>query len=103
EIGCQGARSVSCDRLLTILESVTANTNVDTAPVDVWQQVRSVMAERGMSHRQFATATGSQLGGTAMVKDAPSRQRLGRIAALLDDADLEMYATNDILWDTVAA
>jgi replicative DNA helicase len=38
-----------------------------------------------------------------MWRHAPSRERLGRVAALLGDADLEMLATNDVLWDTVVS
>jgi replicative DNA helicase len=33
----------------------------------------------------------------------PSRSRLARIARVLDDAHLEMMATNDIYWDTVSS
>jgi replicative DNA helicase len=31
----------------------------------------------------------------------PSRSRLGRIAQVLEDRELEMLATNDVFWDTV--
>ena len=44
---------------------------------------------------------GTQFCGSTMRKHSPSRERLGRVAAVLDDSDLEMYATNDVLWDTV--
>lgn len=103
EIGCHGARGVTCGQLLTALEPVASNPNVDTVPVEVWQRVRSLLTERSMSHREFAALMGTQFCGSSLWKRAPSRKRLGRVAALLDDADLEMYATNDLFWDTVAS
>jgi replicative DNA helicase len=38
-----------------------------------------------------------------MWKHAPSRERLGRVAEILGDADLEMQAVNDVLWDEVVS
>ncbi len=38
-----------------------------------------------------------------MWKRAPSRERLAKVASVLDDADLEVLATNDVYWDAVAS
>ncbi len=103
EIGVYGGRSASAARLLDVIRDVSANTNVDTVPRDVWDRVRGVLAERGMSHREFAAAMGTRFCGSPMWRHAPSRERLGRVADVLDDADLEMLATNDILWEEVVA
>jgi replicative DNA helicase len=54
-----------------------------------------------MSHREFAAAMNTQFCGSAMWKHAPSRQRLSRVAAVLEDKGLELEATNDVLWDSV--
>jgi replicative DNA helicase len=103
EIGVHGARGESARRLLEIVREQSGNTNVDTIPVQVWDRVRDVLAERGMSHRAFAAAMGSAFCGNAMWKHAPSRERLGRVAEILDDADLEMQAVNDLLWDEIVS
>ncbi|MGC1207635.1 MAG: DnaB-like helicase C-terminal domain-containing protein, partial [Ornithinimicrobium sp.] len=39
----------------------------------------------------------------ALYKSAPSRERLGRIAEVLDSAALELMAVNDILWDQITS
>jgi replicative DNA helicase len=78
-----------------------ANPNLDTVPKEVWSRVRDVLTERSMTHREFAEAMETQFCGSTMWKHAPSRQRLAKVAQLLDDADLEVLATNDIYWDTV--
>ena len=63
-------------------------TNLDTVPKEVWTQVRESLSTKQMTHRQFASAMGTQFCGSTMWKHSPSRSRLHRIAALLDDADI---------------
>jgi len=101
EIGVHGARGVTAGQLLDIVRSTSGN--VDTVPVEVWDQVRSVLEEKGMTHRAFAAAMGTAFCGSAPWKRAPSRERLGRVAEVLDDADLEMQAVNDLMWDTIVS
>ncbi|SHN87339.1 replicative DNA helicase [Geodermatophilus obscurus] len=103
EIGVHGARGAAADQLLGIVRQLSGNPNVDTVPVQVWERVRAVLEEKGMSHRAFAAAMGSAFCGSTMWKRAPSRERLGRIAAVLDDAELEIQAVNDVLWDEIVA
>ncbi|WP_373312134.1 replicative DNA helicase [Asanoa siamensis] len=103
EIGVHGARSANCTLLLAALEGVIGNTNVDTVPVEVWSRVRAVLTERGLTQRRFADAMQTQFCGSTLWKHAPSRQRLARVAQVLDDAELELHATNDIFWDEIVA
>ncbi|WP_278188175.1 replicative DNA helicase [Micromonospora sp. R77] len=103
EIGVHGVRAARCEALLTSLESMQSNTNVDTVPTDVWTRVREILAEQGMSHRQFAAAVGTQFCGSTMWKHAPSRTRLAKIAGVLDSADLDLHATNDVFWDDIVS
>jgi replicative DNA helicase len=56
-----------------------------------------------MSHREFASAMGTQFNGSTMWKHAPGRERLARIATVLDSVELDLLATNDILWDEIVA
>jgi replicative DNA helicase len=103
EIGVHGARGAAAERLLEIVRGLSGNTNVDTIPAQVWDRVREILAERGMSHRAFAAAMGSAFCGSTMWKRSPSRERLGRVAEILGDADLEMQAVNDLLWDEIVS
>ncbi|KAB1907194.1 replicative DNA helicase [Micromonospora sp. AMSO1212t] len=103
EIGVHGERANGCAALLVVLESVVSNPNVDTVPTEVWSRVREVLAERKMSHRKFAAAVGTQFSGSATWKHAPSRSRLAKVAAVLDSADLDLHATNDVFWDEIVS
>ena len=103
EIGVHGGRGVAAAQLLDIVRETTRNTNVDTVPIQVWDDVKQALGEQGITHREFATAMGTSFNGSTMWNHSPSRERLGRIASVLDSADLEMLATNDIFWDEVVA
>ncbi|WP_199234722.1 replicative DNA helicase [Kribbella sp. VKM Ac-2568] len=103
EIGVHGLRGLKAVEVATALRAVRANTNLDTIPKEVWSQVRAVLSERKVTHRDFAAAMGTQFSGSTLWKHAPSRQRLAKVAGVLDDADLEVLATNDIFWDTITS
>lgn len=102
-IGAHGLRGVIGKELLAILETISPNTNRDTIPREVWDDVRGILADKAMSHREFAKQMGTQFSGSAMWKRAPSSERLSRVAQVLDNATLEMVATNDVYWDEVVS
>ncbi|MEU0500181.1 replicative DNA helicase [Nocardia sp. NPDC005998] len=101
DISVHGARGQAAQSALAELEPMVRNTNVDTVPKEVWAQVRTLLATKHMTHREFSAAMGSRFCGSTMWKRSPSRARLARVAAVLDDADIEMLATNDVFWDKV--
>lgn len=100
-VGVNGERGVKAREVLGYLESAERNPNLDTVPKEVWQQVRSALVRKGMTHRQFAAAMGTKFCGSAMWKHAPSRLRLHRAAAVLDDLELHDLARNDVFWDEI--
>lgn len=102
-IGVYGDRSIAAGVCAEMLRPIRGNVNLDTVPREVWTRVRRVLQERQMSHRQFAAAVGTQFCGSTLWLHAPSRPRLARVASILDDADLEMVATNDVFWDEIAS
>ncbi|MEU7763530.1 replicative DNA helicase [Nocardia sp. NPDC049190] len=101
DIGVHGARGQSAREALTELEPIVRNTNVDTIPREVWTKVRGLLATKHITHREFSSAMGSRFCGSAMRKRSPSRSRLARVAAVLEDAEIDMFATNDVFWDTI--
>jgi replicative DNA helicase len=101
DVGVHGKRGEFAEAALVELEPLVRNTNVDTVPREVWTQVRTLLATKQMTHREFSAAMGSRFCGSTMWKHSPSRSRLARVAKVLDDADIEMLATNDVFWDKV--
>ena len=81
----------------------TANTNVDTLPIETWGLVRAAMARQGVTQRQMAELRGTAYGGAAHFKFAPSRSTLASYARLLGAPELTAAADNDVFWDKVVA
>jgi replicative DNA helicase len=103
KIGVHGARGLACDRLMMILEGVAHNTNIDTIPDDVWRRVRRALTGQPMSDRQFPSEVGTRFGGSTLRKSPSTSARLAMVAEVLDDAELELLATNDVLWDEIVS
>jgi replicative DNA helicase len=101
DVGAHGVKAIAAQEVLTQLGSVVRNTNLDTVPREVWGQVKASLVSRAMTHREFAAAMGTQFCGSTMWKHSPSRPRLHRAAALLEDRDIHTLATSDVFWDQI--
>jgi replicative DNA helicase len=100
-VGVHGAKAVAAHTVLARIEGLQRNTNQDTVPKEVWTEVRNLLSAKRITHRKFASEMGIQFCGSTMWKHSPSRSRLHRAAALLDDPDIHGLATSDVYWDTV--
>jgi replicative DNA helicase len=103
EIGAFGPRCIQASALNQQLNSIIANTNVDTLPQNVFDRVRSLMQEQGISHRRMANMRSTAYGGSAHFAFSPSRATLREYAELLNDDVLRAYCNNDLFWDRVVA
>ncbi|QYC45996.1 Replicative DNA helicase [Nonomuraea coxensis DSM 45129] len=65
--------------------------------------LRRIVGGGGAIPREVWERVGDSLAVGAGAKPAPSPERLRRISTILDDADLELLATNDVFWDEVAS
>ena len=103
QVGVHGERGGRVPSIERHLSGVSANTNVDTIPRDVWQTARRAMHRRGMSHRRFSAELGMSYCGTSLFKSAPSRTRLARVARVLAEPRLEALSRSDVFWDTIVS
>ncbi|MEU4509017.1 replicative DNA helicase [Nonomuraea wenchangensis] len=86
EIGVPGERfEQQAERCAAALRQLVGDTGTGAVPREVWDRV------------------GDSLAVGAAAKGAPGPERLRRISTILDDADLELLATNDVFWDEVAS
>src|SRR5688572_3235388 len=102
-VGAFGPRVAGAVALTGLLADMSSNTNVDTLPKAVFQDVRRAMSVRGLSQRKMASLRGTAYGGAAHFKFAPSRSTLLDYATDLDDEPLRVAATSDVFWDRVVA
>jgi replicative DNA helicase len=103
EIGAHGNRGLAVVKAQSRLNEMTAVGRFDTIPADVWERVRRVMEERFLSLAYIQAALGSRSTGDLNLNICPTRKRLGLIAEVLGDAELEMLATSDVYWDTISS
>src|SRR5215831_2126752 len=103
EIGIHGKRAASAAEARARLLEMTAAGRFDTIPSGVWERVRQTLAERSMPLHRMQVGVGSRSSGDLKDQISPSRSRIKRIAAVLDDTQLEMVATNDVFWDRITS
>jgi replicative DNA helicase len=95
EIGVPGERGSACESLRRTLGRAAGDTTVDTIPEQVWGRVREVLLAQRPSPRELATAGAARPGGRP--------GGLATIAEVLGTADLELHATNDVIWDEIVS
>ena len=78
-VGTFGPRVPQGESLELLLP--TANTNVDTLPIETWAMVRAAMARQGVTQRQMAELRGTAYGGAAHFKFAPVAVHSGELCA----------------------
>ncbi|MDO8147687.1 replicative DNA helicase [Isoptericola sp. b515] len=88
EIGIDGSETAAAARLLEQVRAQSSGARGGTR--HIWDEVRDVLSAQVV------------VAGTVTVQDG-GRQRLGVVAEVLDEADLEIEAVNDLLWEEVVS
>lgn len=100
-VGGFGPRVAPAQRLAERLATVEPNTNVDTLPLEVFDHVRAVMGQRGITTRGMAKLRGTAYGGSSHFRFAPSRSTVESYATILEDDVLLAFSQSDLFWDRV--
>ena len=98
EIGIHG-KQAAIDAVTAALARRKPHSNVDHVPAAVWQRIEQ--AKGAMSWAELARRTGNNETNSHVGKRAISRDRLARIALVLQDAELAALASSDVVWDRV--
>lgn len=81
-----------------------ANTNRDVIPKDVWRMYAvPAMQEIGITARQMQAQLGNAYCGTGLYKQNVSRDRVARLAQVVQSEELGWLAESDVYWETVAS
>ena len=100
-VDAQGSKFFAAREVLGQLEKIQGRASTDTVPQEVWTQVRQCLADRRMTHRQFAGALGMKSLGSTMWQRSAGRGRLHKMADVLQDNTLHELATDDVFWDRI--
>lgn len=92
EIGLPTDVGPDAQAAAALLQRVRALESAAAAPAavpeQVWESMREVMSDRGAGTPADRAAAG---------------ERLGHVVAVLDAADLDLYAVNDVIWEPVVS
>ena len=102
-VGGFGPREAPVAALFLSLESVRPHTNVDTLPIEMFEQVRAEMKAKSISKRSMALLRGRSFGGESNFQFAPSRATMREYARLLQSEALRKPCESDIFWDRIVA
>jgi replicative DNA helicase len=102
-IGAFGAKADDAVRVAAAISGRASNPNVDTLPASAWDFVRKAMPERGVTTRRLAAHLGMSYCGSTLYRSGVSRNRMARVAELVDEPFLHDLATSDVLWDRVVS
>jgi replicative DNA helicase len=100
EIGIHG-KQAALRRAQDAVAQRRYHSNVDHIPAQVWEQIAK--AKGTMSWAELARRTGCNPSNSPVGKRSLSRDRLARIAMVLDDPDLASLAASDVIWDRIVS
>jgi replicative DNA helicase len=99
EVGAGEAWSAESAALLERVRGEHAG--AESIEASVWSDVQDAVTGSGMPVRELAPAGSSS--ATAGYAERQSRSRLASVAEVLDGAELDLAAVNDVFWDEVVA
>ncbi|HET8698380.1 MAG TPA: DnaB-like helicase C-terminal domain-containing protein, partial [Gammaproteobacteria bacterium] len=103
QVGGFGPRAGSAAALAKKLGPIEGSTNVDTLPLEVFNEVRAQMLSRRVTTRTMAKMRGTAYGGSSHFQFCPSREMVAQYAQLLEAPHIARWAESDLFWDRVVA
>lgn len=100
-VGCVGKKKTKVKEALEFLENVEENPNNDVVPKEVWNLIKEIMKEKGITTRKFHEILGWSYSGTQRYGNGIGRERLIKICNALKDENLKNLAKSDIYWDEI--
>jgi replicative DNA helicase len=89
--------------ILEQLACQPANTNRDTLPAHVWQQLMPPITSLGVSHKQQQASLEMFSSSKSLYKQNLSRERASNVAKIIQSEELSALATSDVYWDKIVS
>ncbi|HYK62284.1 MAG TPA: replicative DNA helicase [Bryobacteraceae bacterium] len=104
-VGAFGARKLAVlERVREHLSSISANTNRDVLPADVWRRFAlPAMRQQGISGRGLASMLGIAYNGSQLYRQNLGREHALRIARATASEPLRNLADSDVYWDRISS
>ena len=103
-VGCYGERGKIIPEMIEAIEKIETNTNLDVIPKEAWKLIIETEKEaKGISWRTFSTKMNIAFNGSGLFKNSIGRERLQKIATVLESEKIANLANSDIYWDEIAS
>lgn len=99
EIGFVGSKNKKVKEALEFLSEIEKNPNNDVIPKEVWNFIKEILKEGGISTREFHKKLGWAYSGTQRYGNGVSRERLLKIYKFIKNRALKNLAESDVYWD----
>jgi len=100
-IGIYGSKNDKLANLVALLIEVKQNTNTDIIAKAIRDKIKILKKEKGFTERSFQAAIDTNYCGSTLYKSNLSRERLNRVANVLEVTDLKDLANSDIKWEKI--
>ncbi|MGQ0802969.1 MAG: replicative DNA helicase [Actinomycetota bacterium] len=100
-VGIHGGRGEVLEQIRPLLLERGAKASSDTIPREAWAHVQKALADRELTFGQLLNQVGLKTRGSAAARYGIQRDRMGRIAELVDDPLLHDLSCSDVMWDRV--
>ncbi|MFH1971816.1 MAG: replicative DNA helicase [Patescibacteria group bacterium] len=102
-IGIAGKKQKKVIEAINFLKGIKVNPNNDVIPKEVWNYIKELMKEKGLSTREFHKKLGWAYSGTQRYKNGIGRKRLAKINNVFKDKFLKNLSESEIYWDEVSS
>ncbi len=97
-------KNSSLENVRSFISQTIANANRDSIPNLVWQMyILPTMRDKSISARQLAALSNTKYCGTSLYKQNLSRERMSKIAKIVESDLLLNLAASDIYWDEISS
>ena len=101
-VGCFGERGKIIPIIISKLEKIRMNTNLDVWPKEIWKFIiNPIREEKGLSWRDFSAGIETRYCGSALFKNGISVKRMEKIAQFLNSSIIDNVAKSNIFWDEI--
>ena len=101
KVGFVGVKNEKAKVAMEFLQSIESNPNNDVIPKDVWKYIEQMRKLKKITSREFHKKMGWAYSGTQRFGNGIGRERLSKIAKVLDDKYLSNLSDSGIYWDEV--
>lgn len=102
-IGIHGTKIKTLEDLVALNKTKRSIPNSDIVPKNLWQYIKDLKRVKGFTERKFQAALEMSYSGSSLYRSNISRNRLNKIATILESEELLKWANSAIKWEKIVS